>query len=120
MPAANWLQLGKVEFATTDHEPRRRTSLDKRYYGFEGYARGRFAMPGFLGQKRTAEESDPQLGAFLSDRHRCPKGGPSRFGDAVEITCVGLWAPLNPARLQKVSKQPVTDRDQLEKRHPIA
>jgi len=45
MPAANWLHLSKVEFATTDHEPRRRTSLDKRYYGFEGYARGLSACP---------------------------------------------------------------------------
>jgi hypothetical protein len=45
MPAANWLHLSKVEFATTDHEPRRRTSLDKRYYGFEGYARGLCACP---------------------------------------------------------------------------
>jgi hypothetical protein len=68
MPGANWLQLSKVEFATTDHEPRRRTSLDKRYYGFEGYARGRFAMPGFLGQRARLEAYSggerPAIGSF--------------------------------------------------------
>ena len=31
-----------------------------------------------------------------------------------------IWAPLNPACLYKVAKQPVTNGDQLEKRHPIA
>jgi hypothetical protein len=35
----------------------------------------------------------------LPYRHRCPKRGPPRLSDAVEITGLPIRAPLNPARL---------------------
>ena len=56
----------------------------------------------------------------LPYRYRRSIGGSSRLCDAIEITRFDIWAPLNPARLYKVAKQPVTNGDQLEKRHPIA
>ena len=66
-----------------------------------------FAMRGYTRSKRTSEETGSV--AYLPDRHRCLEGGPPRLGDAVEITCLDLWAPLYPACLQKVGEQPVTN-----------
>jgi hypothetical protein len=56
----------------------------------------------------------------LPDWHRRPERYPPRLGDAVKVTSVQIWAPLDPAYLQKVPKQFVTHGDQLENRHPIA
>jgi len=72
--------------------------------------------PAYIGLDRPTIE----VGGFLLYRHRRPKRYPPRLGDAVEVTSIQIWAPLDPACLQKVAKQSVTHRDQLENRHPIA
>jgi hypothetical protein len=48
----------------------------------------------------------------LPDWHRRPERYPSRLGDAVKVTSVRIWAPLDPAYLQKGPKQFVTHGDQ--------
>ena len=63
----------------------------------------RFAMPGdfqsqsrvpaYIGQDRRTIE--PRV--LLLDWHRRPKRYPPRLGDAVEVTSIQIWAPLDPA-----------------------
>lgn len=59
-------------------------------------------------------------GGFSPDRNRGPKRDPSRLRDAVKVTCLQIWVPLDPAGFQKVPQQFVTHGDQLKDRHPIA